>query len=150
MSSLGAFAACALDLFGWVERDLSHLRKPGEKRTYTGQPGIYRRWTAPSYTKYVGSIEASNTATNEDDELDALELVADQTDSPEDLIADREFSACFAEAVDSLDPKAQVIIRMLGAGNSFAQIAEAMGVSRSAISQKMNTIQTTLAAALMI
>jgi predicted transcriptional regulator len=46
------------------------------------------------------------------------------------------------------DPKAQVIIPLLKNGLSFAEIANALGVSRSAVSQKMNTIQNTLSAVL--
>jgi RNA polymerase sigma factor (sigma-70 family) len=105
--------------------------------------------SARSYEKYVASIEGT-TATDDDDELDALELTPDSAASPEDLIADREFAEAFSEAVATLDPKAQVIIRLLNDGNSFAEIANAMGVSRSAISQRMNTIQMALAAALMM
>ena len=54
----------------------------------------------------------------------------------------------FSGYVETLDPRAQVIIRLLNDGNLFAEIANALGVSRSAISQKMGTIQNQLAAAL--
>ena len=96
---------------------------------------------------YVGSIETT-AATSDDEELDWTEFVCDPSESPEDIVAGREQSSQLEQAVARLDAKAQVIIALLRNGHSFAEIANKLGVSRSAVSQKMNTIQNTLSAVL--
>jgi RNA polymerase sigma factor (sigma-70 family) len=103
---------------------------------------------ATAYTKYVGSIETATATSDDEEELDWTEYVCDLSESPEDIVADREQSSQLEQAVARLDAKAQVIIALLRNGHSFAEIANKLGVSRSAVSQKMNTIQNTLSAVL--
>lgn len=103
-----------------------------------------------AYNRRVDTIKANSVVDRAGDDIyDYTEVLADNSTSVEDQIAEREQAEAIAEAVEALDPKAQQMIRLLRQGHSFAEIAAKLDVSRSAVSQKMDTIRKYLALAVL-
>jgi RNA polymerase sigma factor (sigma-70 family) len=100
-----------------------------------------------AYFKRVDSLEFiyGENETDDEDSNMPLDFVIGQGLSPEETFMRCEKVESLEQAIEGLDPKSCKIIKMLEAGNSFADIARSFGISRSAISQQMRAIRETLA-----
>lgn len=84
---------------------------------------------------------------NEPEDI-GFELLSDRSAGPEDEAETRELMAGLKNAIERLGVKDREIIALLVIDCSPADIARKLGVSRSAISQRLQRIRTTLAGAL--
>lgn len=81
----------------------------------------------------------------EDEPVSFFETVASNDQNPEDALVYSEMADEIRERVRQLSPECVELIKFSISGLTDAQIAEATGVSKSAISQRRNTIRKALA-----
>lgn len=112
------------------------------------------RWIALShlrtnrvYSKYVGSqydLECNLSKSDDGEQYEVDELFMADELSPEDQLTEMELAAALEVAISQLSPTDQKIARMLRDGLQPVDIAKALDVSRSAISQRINKLAVSL------
>jgi len=119
-----------------------------------GRPDIelltFAKWRAQhvatggrTYSKYV----ANETVYVDDDgdEIGSLELFADSSANPEDLVINTESLSEIEAAIEQMDPINRQITYMLYEGYTGQEIAAALKLSEGAISQRKSKIKNALA-----
>lgn len=108
------------------------------------------RWTAKNavkaetvYSFYVGE-EGDVQFTSDDDEEDGdcFEYYVADTQNPEEVVINRESERELSQAVLNMAPKYQQVVRLLRLGYNQIEIAKAVGVTESAISQRIVKLAT--------
>ncbi len=108
----------------------------------------YAKWQASHllekvqiYNKWVDEEKVSDDA-DDDDEF-GFEFI---TETPEDIVEEREARAEMIKVIATLPTENQKIIQLLSIGYTKAEIADELGVSRPAISQRLAAIKQALQA----
>lgn len=74
-------------------------------------------------------------------EEDQLELIPGEGNNPEDLIIESESAEEILAIVEHLTSENQTVIRMIYLGYNESEIAQMLGISRPAVSQRKQTIR---------
>jgi RNA polymerase sigma factor (sigma-70 family) len=96
-----------------------------------------------AYSKYV---EAEPTlASDEDEDIDWIETLAGSSTNPEALFIENEDIYRLSKAIAELTPTNQKLVTMLYQRYNQNEISEALGIGKSAVSQRKATIERQLA-----
>jgi len=96
-----------------------------------------------TYNRLVAAewfLAVRSAAADDGDEISLLELFADPDLTPEEHYLQTEQLEELAAAAASLSPSNQKIVGLIAIGYNWAEIADQLGVSRSAVSQRKNII----------
>jgi len=110
--------------------------------TTTG--GKHAARASRTYTKYVHSEPAVEQDEDEEN-IDWIETLADNSNNPEEVFIENEEISHLAEAITQLTPANQKLVTMLYNGYSQNEIADALGISKGAVSQRKATVERQLA-----
>jgi RNA polymerase sigma factor (sigma-70 family) len=92
-----------------------------------------------TYGKYVEPEPKAYS--DEDEDIDWIETLADTSSNPEDQFIQSEELTRLSGAISTLSPENQKIIGMLYQGYSQNEIAATLGIGKSAVSQRKATIE---------
>lgn len=101
--------------------------------------------TEKTYSFWVGGEEELG-GTGEEEDLDAFEIYIGDQQTPEDMVIENEEISAIQKALETLTPENRKVVALLGGGYSQAEIAKELGVSRAAVSIRVNLIAQKLAA----
>jgi RNA polymerase sigma factor (sigma-70 family) len=99
------------------------------------------------YTKYIGDANDLPVHSDDDPEtydVDFEQVTATYFPNPEQAVIEREEAAELFRAVSQLSPTLQLIVSLLSKGYKPVEIADKMGISKSAVSQNISRISTSL------
>ena len=106
-------------------------------------------WTAKkkaqasrTYGKYVGEEKVFKT--EEDDEASDFDTQTDPSLSPEELVVRREVYRDIEKVIRTLSTENRKVVVMLFERYSQVEIAEALGITKAAVTQRKATIAKTL------
>ena len=97
-----------------------------------------------TYGKYVDA-EPQIAANDDDEDMDWVDSLADTSGNPEELFIESEEIDNLSAAISALSPDNKKIVTMLYQGYSQNEISEALGIGKSAVSQRKATIERQLA-----
>jgi RNA polymerase sigma factor (sigma-70 family) len=134
----------------YQEMILAFLKKAGDDPTFIAQKDAYQvryaSWVAMqkahagnTYRKYVCSLE--DLTAGENDDMDVFEVFPSNDGSVEDQVIANENAEEMNELISTLSPSNQTVIAMIYLGYSQVEIAEQLGVSKVAVSQRKATIR---------
>lgn len=139
------------DLF--QEMAVSYINRTARDPKFTAQKDAYianeLTWDAQNvaekgrvYNRYMDSEHIFSD--DDGDEISSFELIASSAPNPEDAYIETETLEALSEAILSLTPENQQIVKMIYLGYSQVEIAVKMGISKPAITQRKATIARVL------
>ena len=109
---------------------------------HTGGKGAARK--SRTYGKYVDA-EPQIAANDDDEDMGWVDSLADTSGNPEELFIESEEIDNLSAAISALSPDNQRIVTMLYQGYNQNEISEALGIGKSAVSQRKATIERQMA-----
>jgi RNA polymerase sigma factor (sigma-70 family) len=82
---------------------------------------------------------------DEDEDIDWIETLADTSNNPEEMFVENEEMTRLSQAILTLSPANQKIVSMLYQGYNQNEIAETLGIGKSAVSQRKAKIESQIA-----
>lgn len=110
--------------------------------TTTG--GKHAARASRTYTRYV-QAEPRVENDDEDEDIEWIETLADSSNDPEARFIENEEISALASAIAQLTPANQKLVTMLYNGFNQNEIADALGISKGAVSQRKATVERQLA-----
>lgn len=97
---------------------------------------------AATYTRYVSTLEA--VADDTDEEMDVLEAIIAEDSTPEEHLIQSEEIKNLSEILTGLDRTTRTIISGMVDGLTHQQIADKLGLGRTAVTNRVLRLRTTL------